>query len=297
MIRLFALAAVATVAVPVLVPYRFGAEFFPETWWAPLLLLCGEVILTALVFKFLYPSNDFVRCLTTGLAFFLARLVFCLFASVLDPDADRLRLNMVGGAGNAFVVAMTYMYAVWWVALAQYVAMLLWVPSFLEAVLPGIFPPRRKEGEVGRVEPRPSETGFGEPEAARAVQPRPVTFRDLESELARYPGLVAWVVFSPENLPVWRWGEEAGALEAVPEIARRIAEICEPLFRPEWGRTIRQGLLQTDGGYCLMTVLPGGFLFSSLWASEQQAERARDLLPVVLERMERWLGYRFGESS
>lgn len=290
MIRLYVLAALATLSVPVLAPQQF-APLLTAPRWVPVLLL-GEVFLSACFLKAFYPRNDFARCVTFGLVFFLVRLVLCFGASLADPDANVLWTSVSSPWREALGLTLTYMYSTWWIAGAQYLALLLWMPAVLEAVMPGLFRPR----SVRAASARPPETAL--PPSAPAPPPQePQTLRDLESELAGYPGLVGWMVFSPDRLPVWRFGEGASVLETAPEVMHRLGDVCQTVFGPEWGRTLYQGMFRTDSGYCFLIILPGDFLFGSLWRVEDGQEPGKAVLQEVLELMERWVQYRFVEPS
>jgi len=287
MIPLYILAALASLSIPVLSPKHFGAALFPSQW-VPLFLLL-ELVVSAVFLKVVYPRNDFVRCLTFGLIFIVVRMVLCFFGSLIDPEAGVLWETAEYRLGRGLVPALTYMYSQWYITLAQYVSLLFWVPGVFEAVFPGIFPPRRVLVPVAET----TKPGESERRLPAAVEAK--SFRDLERELRTYPGLLAWMVFSPERLQVWRSGDEAAVLEAAPEILGRMGEACRPILTAEWGGALRHGLFQTDSGYCLLTTLPGNFLFASLWRIEPGRSAPGAVLQEAMGRMEKFLRYRFSE--
>jgi hypothetical protein len=183
------------------------------------------------------------------------------------------------------------MYAAWWVTIAQYLALLLWLPALLERALPGMFPPWLTEA------PRVVLPQHSVPVLPPSPKPsvRLTTFHELEQELGEIAELEEWVVFSPDRLPVWHSGQETSPLLQAPEVLRRVAEAWRPLLRPEWGDTIEQGLFQTEEGYCLMLVLPGDFLFGSLWSTAPGPSSAKAVLMKVIERSESLLQLRFSD--
>ncbi|KPK72158.1 MAG: hypothetical protein AMJ84_04785 [Acidithiobacillales bacterium SM23_46] len=291
MIRLYVVAALATLSIPVLVPQRF-ASILLASQWVPVFLL-AEILISACFLKVAYPRNDFIRCVTFGLVFFLVRLVLCFGASLVDPEADVLWAGVSYRWGQALVPTLSYMYSAWWVVVAQYLTLLLWMPAVLETALPGRFQPRSVRMALA---PSPGTI----PAVPRPARPpkEPRTFRDLERELAGYPGLVGWIVFSPERLPVWRSGEEDSALEVAPDSLRQLGKVCQPLSRAEWGRTLGQGMFhQTENTYYLLTTLPGDFLFVSLWRVEAGQRPAKAVLREVFELMERCIQYQFTQPS
>jgi hypothetical protein len=285
MFRLYALAAIATVAIPVFSSTPYNPDAFPSQWVPVFLAL--ELLISAFVLKSLYPQSDLVRCLTFGLVFVLVRMVACLLASLLDETKGKALWDSVGGRwADALIPTIIYMYGHWWVALAQYVAVVLWMPTLLSTAVPGFF--------ATQIVLSPPAAAAAPPVAPAAPElEEPNSFRDLERYLSRYKGLIGWMVFAPDRLPVWRAGADVSVLEMAPQVLRRMDDICKPPFRGRAGETLLQGMFQTEDGYCILAALPGDFLFSSLWRADEAAE------PVVLQeivgRIERWLGKRFQE--
>lgn len=285
MTRLIVLAVLATLSIPVLVlPQRFSVEPFSSPG-VPVLLMFVEILVSATFLKVSYSRNDFVRCVAFGFLLFLVRFLLCVVGSFVDPRVEGLWLPL------------PYMYpASWWAAAAQYGALLLWVPVVLEKAMPGYFPPRTEAppaaAPVAVKEESPEQAIV--PPSPRSAQPK--TFRELEEDLARFPNLLEWMVFTPDRLPMWGSGSGAEMLEAAPEILHRMSEVCKPLLRPEWGRTVRQSIIQTESGYCLVATLPGDFLLSSLWSMESgEGGPPKAVLQEVVESTEHMLRYRFGE--
>jgi len=244
-----------------------------------------EILVSAFFLKALYPESDFARCLTFALVFLAARVALCFIGASIDPDADPLwaRVNRRW----SLVPSLDYMYGSWWAASAQYVALLLWLPRVVEALLPGAF------GTAWTAEASAPETAAEAAPAAADADDEPHTFHELEAELARaYPGLTAWVVFDSDRLPIWRFGREVSVLELTPQIQRHLDSVCQPLLQVGDGRSLRQGMFETDSGLCLLASLPGDFLFSSLWRSEAPLP-PRAMFQDIVERVESWLCVRF----
>lgn len=287
MLRLFVLAALATLAIPVLMPQRFATTFYLSEW-VPL-FMCAEIVISAIMLKIWYSRNDFVRCLVFGLVFVLLRLLFCFAGSLIDPAADILWVPVEHRWSKGVVPAMTYMYSTWYVAGTQYVALMLWLPAMLEKLLPGIFrhPPGRRS--LARM------SGFSL--AGADGRGKTKSFLDVEKELAMVPELMAWTVFSPERLPVWHSGRESGMIEAEREAHRRLEQMCEPMLWSEWGDDVSRTLFHAVDECYVVTAFSDGFLFGSIWQVEDDGFPARTVLQEVLERMERWLNERFLEPA
>jgi hypothetical protein len=291
MIRLYVLAALATLSVPVLMPQQFLPSAFPSGW--VLFFVLAEIVLSAALLKLIYPKNDAIRCATFGLGFFAVRFVLCLLGSLADPDADVLWSSVEYRWTAALVPTLNYMYAVWYVSGVQYLSLFLWLPGVLELAFPGIFPPRMFPAAAAPAGETPAKP---KPRIVLKPPDQPITFADLEREMEKYPGLLGWIVFSPDKLPVWRAGDDTADLEQAPDVLRRLGELAQPLLRPEWGREVSQSMFQTKQGYCILTTLSGGFLFGSLWQVGGSGMPTKKVLQEVLDRMERWLTYRFLES-
>ena len=289
--QLLVLAAVATLAVPVLIGQHITAADFPSPWLI-LFLILAEIGISTGVLKFLYPRNELSRCVTFGVVLFLVRLVLCFIASFIAPNGDALWQSVSYRWTQALTPALTYMYSGVWVMVAQYLALILWMPVALEAVVPQLFPRRRGETLL-----MPANKTAPSPATTSSVFYQPTTFREFEQEFSAYPDLMAWMVFSPDLLPVWSAGVDTSQLETAPEVLLRLNDICRPLLRPEWDQTLRQGLFQTENGYCLLATLPDNFFFTSLWRLESGQEAPKAALANALDRMKKWLQYRFADMK